>query len=97
MTKELKKKRVSVPLREDIYLKVEEEADKRGISMPTYIAFVIADHIINKEKLSSQLLSNVTGSFSKNLDKMTEDFDGKENKEKVELMTEVLKQFNLLK
>ena len=92
MTKELKKKRVSVPLREDIYQKVEEEADKRGISMPTYIAFVIADHMINKEKVSSQLLSNVAGSFDKQLERAVDNFEKTEDSEKIDAAMKMLKE-----
>lgn len=92
MTKELKKKRVSVPLREDIYQKVEEEADKRGISMPTYIAFVIADHMINKEKISSQLLTNVSGSFDKQLGRTVDSFEKIEDSEKFDAAMKMFKE-----
>lgn len=42
-----RKTRLSVPLSDEIYKRIEEEARLRGVSMPTYVAFVLGDHIVS--------------------------------------------------
>lgn len=42
--------RLSVPLSEEVYKRIEEEASLRGVSMPTYVAFVLGDHFAKMDK-----------------------------------------------
>lgn len=42
------KARVSVPLSEEVYKWCADQAEKYGISLPTYIAYIIGDSLNKK-------------------------------------------------
>lgn len=58
-----KKIRLSVPFSSAVYDRIREEAEMRGVSMSTYVAFVIGDHFARldrTEKSLSDSLVNMT-------------------------------------
>lgn len=74
--KESKKMRLSIPLSEHIYNLIEIEANKIGISMSAYAAYLIGESINQKTQAYKMLMSEVTGQVGKKISEMPMNEEG---------------------
>lgn len=63
----ISKIRLSVPLSKDIYDKVQGEAIKLGISMSSYVAFVVGSYYQSGQDVKEQFKSMLTPELLSNL------------------------------
>lgn len=61
--KKAKKIRLSIPLSEEIYKKIEEDADIVGVSMATYAAMIIGNHYRTQQISLDYAKDNLTETF----------------------------------
>lgn len=53
------KKRVSVPLSDKLYSRLERDAEEMGMSIPTYIAVILNNHYQSLETAQNAILDGV--------------------------------------
>lgn len=64
--------RVSVPLSETLYNEIKYKSEQLGITMSSFIAFVVATHLNNELLVTNALSKEVGGSISDLIKKLSE-------------------------
>ena len=67
-----KKTRVSVPLSDKLYSRLEKDADDMGMSIPTYIAVILNNHYQSLETAQTAILDGVKSMLQPLIDKANE-------------------------
>lgn len=63
------KKRVSVPLSDETYAQIEKEAEMTGVSMATYIAFIVGQQYATKAQFMSGIQEKMNSLMDESKDK----------------------------
>lgn len=98
MAKEQKQKtkkiRLSIPLSEDIYNKIEKDAEVVGVSMATYAAMIIGNHYKSQQISLDYASKNMTEAFRSLLEPLLKskglDYDEVANESKDEAIERTL-------